>query len=137
MTRTRSLGDEGKVLATALFALAVAGCSGSRAPAETKPIFLHQAEYKVSCSVSDECRVQYIDQAGVLRARDIVGEWSLPLGIDPGGRMWVRASGGGCPPRPLRVEIWLDGRTVAENLERAKHRSRCDWLLSEAEFVVP
>ncbi len=135
MTCTRPDPARPMLLAASLSLLATACASGG--DPSRPPVFMHEAEYRVSCSISDDCRVQYIDEAGVLRARDVVGEWSLSLGIDPGGRMWVRASGGGCPPRPLRVEIWLDGVTVAQNLERAKHQSRCDWLLSETEFVVP
>jgi hypothetical protein len=137
MTCTGAERQGWTAFAAVLLGLAVGGCSAGRTGSATKPVFVHQAEYKVSCSVSDECRVQYLDQSGVLRGQDIVGEWSYALGINPGGRMWVRASGGGCPPRPVRVEIWLDGRTVAERLERPGHRSRCDWILSETEFVVP
>ena len=115
-------------------ALLVAGCASGGVSERT---YTHQAEYRVSCTVSDECRVQYLDQEGSLRAADIVGEWSLERGVDPGDRLWVRASGGGCPPRPLRVEIHIDGTTVAQHLTRAEHASRCDWILAETEFTVP
>lgn len=137
MTCTRSISNRAGPPSAALIGLVVSGCVfGSQQP-EYQPDYNHQAEYKVSCNISDDCRVQFIDQSGVLRASDITGEWTYVLGINPGGRMWVRASGGGCPPRPLRVEIWLDGRQVAEDLVRPTHRSRCDWLFSETDFVVP
>jgi len=126
------------VLTIALGAvLALAGCASTGDGGPPEHIFGQQAEYRVSCSVSDECRVQFIDQEGVLRARDIVGEWKLTVGVDPGTRLWVALSAGGCPPRPLRVEIWLGGTTVAHKLERATHGSRCDWLRAETEFTVP
>jgi len=137
MTCTRSDWAGSRGIAATLFGLALSGCAAGGRGTETKPVFEHQAEYKVSCNISDECRVQYIDQSGVLRGRDIVGEWSYALGINPTGRMWLRASGGGCPPRPLRVEIWFEGQIVAQSLERATHRTRCDWILAETEFVVP
>lgn len=117
-------------LIPALTACASAGGSSER-------VYAHAAGYVVSCSVANECRVQYIDEDGVLRARDVTGEWKLDLGADPGTRLWVRASAGGCPPRPLRVEIWIDGARVSRSLERATHASRCDWLLAETEFSVP
>lgn len=118
-------------------ALAIGGCASAGDGGRPERVFAQEAEYKVSCSVTDECRVQFIDQAGVLRARDIVGEWKLTVGVDPGTRLWIAVSAGGCPPRPLRVEIWLEGATVAQRLERPTHRSRCDWLRAETEFRVP
>ena len=93
--------------------------------------------YHVSCSVSDECRVQYIDEAGALRARDIVGDWELDLGADRGARLWVRAGAGGCPPKAVRVEIRMGPDIVAEHVERPPTGSRCSWILAEAEFRVP
>lgn len=121
----------------AALCVVLAGCASNRGSAPPEPTFDHRAEYRVSCNVSDECRVQYIDEGGVLRARDVVGEWTLEIGVDVGSRMWLRAWGGGCPPRPLRVSILLDGTRVADTLERASHQSRCDWLQAETEFVVP
>jgi len=88
----------GAAISPSLFAAAslfATACASGGADPIPRPTFLHEAEYKVSCSISDECRVQYIDEAGALRARDVVGEWSLSLGADPGRRMWIRASGGG------------------------------------------
>ena len=93
--------------------------------------------YHVSCSVSDECRVQYIDETGALRARDIVGEWALDLGADRGARLWVRAGAGGCPPKAVRVEIRMGADVVAEHVERPPSGSRCSWILAETEFRVP
>lgn len=122
-------------IATATLLPALASCASTGAPPER--VYARSAGYVVSCSVANECRVQYIDEEGVLRARDVTGEWKLDLGADPGTRLWVRASAGGCPPRPLRVEIWVDGVEVSESLERATHASRCDWLLAETEFSVP
>ncbi|MDH3735116.1 MAG: hypothetical protein OEU54_16425, partial [Gemmatimonadota bacterium] len=88
------------ISATALMGLAavLTGCASGGAPATpepTEPTFDYRAEYRVSCNVSDECRVQYIDEGGVLRARDIVGEWDLAVGVNAGTRMWLRAWGGG------------------------------------------
>ena len=139
MTRRETESRVSPVVRMATVALAcawAAGCaSAGRRPAERA--WAHAAGYVVSCSVANECRVQYIDEEGVLRARDVTGEWKLDLGADSGTRLWLRASAGGCPPRPLRVEIWLDGVEVSERLERATHASRCDWLLAETEFGVP
>ena len=104
-------------------------------PAE--PEYAYRVEYYISCSVSDECRVQYIDEEGVLRARDIVGEWKMDFGADPGTRLWVRAGAGGCPPRPVRAEIRMEGEVVAEHLAPAPRRSRCSWILAETEFRLP
>ena len=128
-----------------LLAAGWTGCVIARAdsePPRARPrpverVFAHQVAYHVSCSVSDECRVQYIDDEGVLKAKDIVGEWDFDFGADPGGRLWVRAGAGGCPPRPVRVEIRMNGTTVAEYLARAPAGSRCDWILAETEFRVP
>ena len=99
--------------------------------------YTYEVGYHVSCSVSDECRIQYIDDSGTLRRRDIVGEWDMDFGADPGGRLWLRAGAGGCPPRPVRVEIRLGGATVAEHLARPPGGSRCEWILAETEFTVP
>ena len=93
--------------------------------------------YYVSCSVSDECRVQYIDETGTLRARDIVGEWELDLGAVRGTRLWVRAGAGGCPPKAVRAEIRMGADVVAEHLARPPGGSRCSWILAETEFRVP
>lgn len=125
------------MLAAGLAAAFAAGCASGRGDSRPSRTHALAAGYVASCSVSDECRVQYIDEEGVLRARDVVGEWKLDLGVDPGARLWIRASAGGCPPRPLRVEIWIDGRQVSNDLERAEHATRCDWLLAETEFRVP
>ena len=59
---------------------------------------LHEAAYFVSCNISDECRVTYIDDLGTLRAKDITGDWDYELGVDPGRRLWLRATAAGCPP---------------------------------------
>ncbi len=91
----------------------------------------------MSCSVSDECRVTYIDETGELRARDVVGEWTMDLGADPGARLWLRAGAGGCPPRPVRVEIVVDGASVSEQLARPPGSARCEWILAETEFRLP
>ena len=112
----------------------VAACASGGIAERT---YTHQASYKVSCSVTDECRVQYLDREGALAAADIVGEWTYRRGVDPGDRLWVRLSAGGCPPSPLRVEILLDESTVSRELTRAEHPSRCDWILAETDFVVP
>ena len=120
-------------IAVALVGLGCASGGGG----EPERLHAFSAQYLVSCSVTDECRVTFIDQEGELRARDIVGEWRLDLGVDVGTRLWVRVSAGGCPPRPIRVEILFEGTTVAQRIERAEHRSRCDWLMVETEFRVP
>ena len=117
--------------------MAAGGCASGGSGGHPQHVFTQEAEYRVSCSVSDECRVQFIDEKGVLRARDIVGEWKLTVGVDPGTRLWVALGAGGCPPRPLRVEIWLDGTTVAQDVARPTHRSRCDWIRAETEVTVP
>lgn len=118
---------------------AAACASAGRGPdgaAEARE-FTYRVEYYVSCSVSDECRVTYIDEEGVLRARDIYGEWDLDFGADPGTRLWLRAGAGGCPPKPVRAEIRMDGELVAEHLAPAPRRSRCSWILAETEFRLP
>lgn len=122
------------VLALGL-ATSVAGCVAARV--ESERTFDYGAEYLVSCSVSDECRVTYIDETGELVAEDVTGEWSLSLGADPGSRLWLRAGAGGCPPRPVRIRIQLEGETVAEQVERPPARARCEWILAETEFRVP
>jgi len=127
----------GRSCVIVIAAAQLASCASGRGDSRPARTYAHAAGYVVSCSVSDECRAQYIDEEGVLRARDVVGEWKLDLGADAGARLWVRASAGGCPPRPLRVEIWVDGVEVSRTLERASHPSRCDWLLAETEFSVP
>ncbi|WP_419166948.1 hypothetical protein [Candidatus Palauibacter sp.] len=130
-------------LAAALGASATACATASRdagpgvTPGAEAPEYAYQVEYYVSCSVSDECRVQYIDEEGVLRARDIVGEWDMDFGADPGTRLWLRAGAGGCPPRPVRAEIRMDGEIVAEHLVPSPRRSRCSWILAETEFRLP
>ncbi|WP_419949330.1 hypothetical protein [Candidatus Palauibacter sp.] len=123
-----------------LFSVIAAACaSAGRDPdgAAAARDFAYRVQYYVSCSVSDECRVQYIDEDGVLRARDIVGEWDMDFGADPGTRLWLRAGAGGCPPRPVRAEIRMDGDLVAEHLAPAPRRSRCSWILAETEFRLP
>ena len=58
----------------ALVGASAAACaSAGRGPdgAAAAREFAYRVEYYVSCSVSDECRVTYIDEDGVLRARDI------------------------------------------------------------------
>jgi len=99
--------------------------------------FAFEAVYHVSCSVSDECRVTYIDRDGELSKKDVTGEWEYDMGADPGRRLWVRAGAGGCPPRPVRVEILVDHQTVAEHLARPPGGSRCEWILAETEFRIP
>lgn len=123
----------------AVLGAGAAGCAGGgRDPdAAEARAFAYEVEYRVSCSISDECRVQYIDEDGVLRARDIVGEWDLGFGADAGRRLWVRAAAGGCPPRAVRAEIHLGGELVAERLSRPPRRSRCSWILAETEFRLP
>ena len=71
--------------------------------------YLHEAVYFVSCNISDECRVTYTDDSGTLRAKDITGDWDYELGVDPGRRLWLRATAAGCPPRSVLVEIQIDG----------------------------
>lgn len=134
MTCTRAGGRRRLPAGACIAAILTAGCASAGVIERT---YTHTARYRVSCSVSDECRVQYLDQEGKLRASDIVGEWHFERGVDPGDRVWIRASGGGCPPRPLRVEILLDETPVARDLTRAEHASRCDWLMAETEFVIP
>ncbi len=115
----------------------LSACATLRGGDAADRVFVHRATYRISCSVSDECRVTWIDQDGELRSREIVGEWRLELGADPGMRLWVRAGAGGCPPRPVRVEILIDGTPVAEDLARGPGGERCDWILAETEFRVP
>ncbi|WP_419161187.1 hypothetical protein [Candidatus Palauibacter sp.] len=122
--------------------LAACGGAGARSDPAVSPRpeareFTYRVGYHVSCSVSDECRVQYLDETGVLRARDIVGEWELDFGADPGERLWVRAGAGGCPPRPVRVEVRMGGQVVAEHLAPSPRGSRCSWILAETEFRIP
>ena len=130
-------------LAAALGASAAACAAAPRdagpgvTPAAEAPEYAYRVQYYVSCSVSDECRVQYIDEEGVLRARDIVGEWDMDFGADPGTRLWLRAGAGGCPPRPVRAEIRMEGEIVAEHLAPSPRRSRCSWILAETEFRLP
>lgn len=117
-----------------------AGCVAARVESDAEPEVsehTYHVGYHVSCSVSDECRIQYIDGAGQLTARDIVGEWDTDFGADPGGRLWIRAGAGGCPPRSVRVEIHLDDTKVAEDIARAPAGQRCEWILAETEFRVP
>lgn len=120
----------------ALVAAALSACaSGRGGPPERT--FAHRAAYRVSCSVTDECRVTFIDEDGDLDAQDIVGEWTRDLGADGGARLWVRVGAGGCPPRPVRVEIVVDGETVSEDLARAPGAARCEWILAETDYRVP
>ena len=126
-------------LLTLIGASAAACASAGRDPdgaAEARE-FAYRVEYYVSCSVSDECRVTYLDEEGTLRARDIYGEWDMEFGADSGTRVWLRAGAGGCPPRPVRAEIRMDGDLVAEHLAPAPRRSRCSWILAETEFRLP
>ena len=130
----------GVALATLGASLAACFGSGGRRAGEPRPEAAghdFRMSYYVSCSVSDECRVQYIDEAGELRARDIVGDWEMDLGADRGTRLWVRAGAGGCPPRPVRAEIRMGADVVAENLARPPRGQRCRWILAETEFRVP
>ncbi len=116
-----------------------AACFGGR-PGEPRPevaAYDFRVAYYVSCSVSDECRVQYIDEAGELRARDIVGEWKMDFGANHGTRLWVRVGAGGCPPRPVRAEIRMGADVVAEQLERPPRGQRCRWILAETDFRIP
>lgn len=122
--------------AALLAAVGLAGCASGRGGAPERT-YAHQASYRVSCSVTDECRVTFIDQQGELDAQDIVGEWNRDLGADGGTRLWVRAGAGGCPPRPVRVEIVVDGRTVAESVARPPGGARCEWILAETDFRIP
>ena len=124
-------------LLTLLAASAVACASAGRDPDGAARDFAYRVQYYVSCSVSDECRVQYIDEDGVLRARDIYGEWDMDFGADPGTRLWLRIGAGGCPPKPVRAEIRMDGDLVAEHLAPAPRRSRCSWIRAETEFRLP
>jgi len=137
--RARRVGSRGPIPVAALApaTLVLAGCVTGGAGAPPERVYAHAARYLVSCSVSDECRVTYLDQEGVLRRRDVVGEWNLEVGADPGHRLWVRAGSGGCPPRPVRVTIMVDGDDVAEQLARAPGSARCEWILAETEFTVP
>ena len=104
---------------------------------DTNHEYLHEAAYHVSCNISDECRVTYIDDVSTLRAKDITGDWDYEFGVDPGNRLWVRATAAGCPPRSVLVEIQIDGVTMAEHLARSPGGMRCDWILAETEFRVP
>lgn len=143
MFRSRSSPAVRAALSAACAGVALAGCFLGQPVVRGEPSgepaagFAHAASYRVSCSVSDECRVTYIDESGELRSRDITGEWQLDLGVNDGGRLWVRAGAGGCPPRPVRVEIHVDGASVAEDLERPPGGARCEWILAETEFRVP
>ncbi len=91
----------------------------------------------MSCSVRNECRIQYLDEDGELTGARVVGEWTLALGADDGTRLWLRAGAGGCPPSPVRVEILIDGRVEAERVTRSPGGSRCDWILAETEVRIP
>ncbi|MDX1579636.1 MAG: hypothetical protein R3266_14215 [Gemmatimonadota bacterium] len=132
-----------QVLSSVALAGLLAGCVVARVEDEparrppTEPDHAHAAIYHVSCSVSDECRVTYLDEDGELEAKDVTGEWTRAFGADPGRRLWLRAGAGGCPPRPVRVEIRVDGRTVAERLVRPPGGWQCEWILAETEFEVP
>ncbi len=119
-----------------LVMLWVTGCASGRGRTPERT-YDHRAVYRVSCSVSDQCRVTFIGENGELDAQDIVGEWTRELGADDGTRLWVRAGAGGCPPRPVRVEIVVDERTVAERLARPPGAARCEWILAETDFRIP
>ncbi len=130
----------GLALATLGASLAACFGSGGGRPSGPRPETAEhdfRVGYYISCSISDECRVQYIDESRVLRARDIVGEWKMDFGADRGTRLWVRAGAGGCPPRPVRVEIRMGADVVAEHVERPPPGQRCRWILAETEFRVP
>jgi len=137
VTNTRRLHTVG----VAVLAATMSGClvvkTGGVSPEIDPEEYAHEVSYHISCSVSDECRVTYIDREGELRKKDVTGEWEYTSGANPGSRFWVRAGAGGCPPRPVRVEIWLDGTMVAEHLMRPPGGSRCQWILAETEFRVP
>ncbi len=130
-----------RALGAALCAIpaACAGAGGAPAGGPRPEADGHdfRMSYHVSCSVSNECRVQYIGEAGELRARDIVGDWETNLGADRGTRLWVRAGAGGCPPRPVRAEIRMGADVVAEHLARPPGGQRCRWILAETEFRIP
>lgn len=125
-----------RVARALLVTAGLAACASGRGDPPERT-YAHHATYRVSCSVTDECRVTFIDQRGELDAQDIVGEWTRELGADVGTRLWVRAGAGGCPPRPVRVEIVIDGRTVAESTARPPGGARCEWILAEADFEIP
>lgn len=127
-----------RVALGAALCTSLAACAGAGGP-RPEVVAGHdfRVGYHVSCSVSDECRVQYIDETGALRARDIVGEWELDLGANRGARLWVRAGAGGCPPKAVRAEIRMGKDVVAEHVARPPTGSRCRWILAEAEFRVP
>lgn len=125
------------VIVSGIALAGVAACASGRDPETPARTFAHTAEYRISCTATDECRVTYLDEEGDLEAREVIGEWRLALGADDGTRLWVRAGAGGCPPRPVRVEIWVDGRPVAEALERAPGGARCEWILAETEYTIP
>lgn len=96
--------------------------------------FAHRVEYRVSCGVRAECRVQYVDEEGDVRSANVVGEWRLARGADPGARLWLLAGSGGCPPAPVRAEIVVDGRTRASRSASGGGGERCEWLTAETEL---
>lgn len=124
------------VAAAALLAACITPGSPRPEPRPSRT-FAHAAEYRVSCSVRNECRIQYLDEDGELTGARVVGEWTLALGADDGTRLWLRAGAGGCPPSPVRVEILIDGRVEAERVTRSPGGSRCDWILAETEVRIP
>ena len=96
-----------------------------------------RVSYYVSCNINDDCRVNYIDEDGELRARDIVGEWEMDFGANREARLWLRVRAIGCPPRALGVEIRLGAEVVAEHRARPPSGWRCSRLYAETEFRVP
>lgn len=99
--------------------------------------FAHEVEYRVSCGVRAECRVQYVDEEGEVRSVDVVGEWRLARGADPGMQLWLLAGSGGCPPATVRAEIVVDGETRASRAAGGGGGERCEWLTAEAEVRLP
>lgn len=99
--------------------------------------YAHRVEYRVSCGVRAECRVQYLDEQGERRSVDVVGEWRLARGADSGMRLWLLAGSGGCPPAPVRAEILVDGETRATRAADGGGGERCEWLTAETEVRLP
>jgi hypothetical protein len=134
----RSRGPGVAVTCSGLMVL-LAGCAIGRlwTTPEGERDFAHAAEYRVSCSPRNECRIRYVAEDGSLRNETALGEWTWTLGADGGARLWLQVAGGGCPASTIKASIWIDGEPRAEGADSPSPDVRCQWLTAVAAYEVP